>query len=379
MSRTTQIYLLAVILLFTISVACKRAGGGDGKATVARCMEDLNNIPELAALKARSKEKPEEAPSGRPLDGLEIALTLNDLVRSTGDPNDVDNWCEHEDSRENFDRLVAALKQHGLPPTVDFAIGQGLDLQLAQAWVASGNRLGVLTYSHKKPNKATADEFIDDIARNEQTVGPLKPTEPAQPKYFRFPRMKVSLDAEARAKIDRYLRDNGYTVAPATIDAHDETFNWIYCSAMSRQDEDCVNLLKVYFRSLLLDTTLKARESARQLAGHEVKHILVVKADQFTCDFLGEIIGWYKSMGARFIALGEITRHTDQLPIDRDVVFYCSCPNEASAAYAARQLIDMGYTRVRPLLGGLEAWVAAGYEVEQLSVLAGSTQSVPVS
>jgi hypothetical protein len=310
LSRTTTIYLLAVTLLLTISAtACKRAPkGGDGKPPVARCMEDLNNIPELAALKTRDKNQPEETSSGRPLDGLEIALTLNDQVHSTGDPNDVDNWCEREDSRENFDKLVATLKQHQMPPTVDFAIGQGLDLQLAQAWVASGNRLGVLTYSHKKPNKSTADEFIDDIARNEQTVSPFKQAGQGQPKYFRFPRMKVSLDAEARTKIDRYLRDNGYTVAPATIDAHDETFNWIYCSATSRKDEDCVNLLKVYFRSLLLDTTLKARESARQLAGHDVKHVLVVKADQFTCDFLGEMIAWYKTMGVRFIALDEALR-----------------------------------------------------------------------
>jgi rhodanese-related sulfurtransferase len=72
--------------------------------------------------------------------------------------------------------------------------------------------------------------------------------------------------------------------------------------------------------------------------------------------------------GARFVALGEITRHGHEFPIDRDVVFYCSCPNEASAAYAARQLMNMGYTRVRPLLGGLEAWISAGYEVETLTV-----------
>src|SRR5205085_5536908 len=104
-----------------------------------------------------------------------------------------------------------------------------------------GNLLGVLTYSHKKPNKSTAEEFVADIARNEQTVGPLKPKTQGLPKYFRFPRMKVSLDPQARARIDQYLRDNGYTVAPATIDAHDETFNGIYCSAMSRKDQDCVN------------------------------------------------------------------------------------------------------------------------------------------
>jgi rhodanese-related sulfurtransferase len=28
-------------------------------------------------------------------------------------------------------------------------------------------------------------------------------------------------------------------------------------------------------------------------------------------------------------------------------------------------LIDRGFTRVRPLAGGLDAWVEAGYEVHQ--------------
>jgi rhodanese-related sulfurtransferase len=54
----------------------------------------------------------------------------------------------------------------------------------------------------------------------------------------------------------------------------------------------------------------------------------------------------------------------EQLPIEREIVFYCSCPNEASAAYVAKRLMDLGYTRVRPLHGGLEAWVEGGFEVE---------------
>ena len=68
--------------------------------------------------------------------------------------------------------------------------------------------------------------------------------------------------------------------------------------------------------------------------------------------------------GARIMVLGEVTRQIEPLPTDREVVFYCSCPNEASAAVAARQLMKLGYTRVRPLLGGLDAWVSEGYEVE---------------
>jgi rhodanese-related sulfurtransferase len=47
-----------------------------------------------------------------------------------------------------------------------------------------------------------------------------------------------------------------------------------------------------------------------------------------------------------------------------EVIVYCACPNEASAAAVARQLMRTGFTRVRPLAGGIEAWLAKGYAVE---------------
>ena len=68
--------------------------------------------------------------------------------------------------------------------------------------------------------------------------------------------------------------------------------------------------------------------------------------------------------GARAFEVENLEKLIDSLPADRDVIFYCSCPNEASAARAARRLIDRGYTRARPLRGGLDAWIAAGYAIE---------------
>jgi membrane protein DedA with SNARE-associated domain/rhodanese-related sulfurtransferase len=58
------------------------------------------------------------------------------------------------------------------------------------------------------------------------------------------------------------------------------------------------------------------------------------------------------------------------LPIatNTEVVVYCDCPNEASAAVFARKLKAQGFVRVRPLAGGLEAWRAKGYPVDQASV-----------
>ena len=58
------------------------------------------------------------------------------------------------------------------------------------------------------------------------------------------------------------------------------------------------------------------------------------------------------------------------------VVVYCDCPNEISAARLARQLQRASFANVRPLVGGLKAWQAAGFDVETapLPVTAGADE-----
>jgi membrane protein DedA with SNARE-associated domain/rhodanese-related sulfurtransferase len=74
--------------------------------------------------------------------------------------------------------------------------------------------------------------------------------------------------------------------------------------------------------------------------------------------------------GALHVPVAEMRAQVGKLPRDRDVILYCTCPNEASAAQAARLLMSHGFRRVRPLRGGLDAWIAAGYAVEQIPVVA---------
>ena len=51
-------------------------------------------------------------------------------------------------------------------------------------------------------------------------------------------------------------------------------------------------------------------------------------------------------------------------PKDALVVVYCACPNDASAVLAARKLLERGFRNVRPLAGGIDAWTAAGRDLE---------------
>jgi membrane protein DedA with SNARE-associated domain/rhodanese-related sulfurtransferase len=68
--------------------------------------------------------------------------------------------------------------------------------------------------------------------------------------------------------------------------------------------------------------------------------------------------------GAVLLSVDDLTDPNFDMVFDGEVIVYCACPNEASAAIVAKKLIERGHTRVRPLAGGIDAWLAAGYGVE---------------
>jgi membrane protein DedA with SNARE-associated domain/rhodanese-related sulfurtransferase len=69
--------------------------------------------------------------------------------------------------------------------------------------------------------------------------------------------------------------------------------------------------------------------------------------------------------GALAIEMNRIADGVAGVPVDHEVVVYCACPNEASAVKVAEKLRALGFRRVRPLHGGIDAWIAAGLGIEK--------------
>lgn len=65
------------------------------------------------------------------------------------------------------------------------------------------------------------------------------------------------------------------------------------------------------------------------------------------------------------IAPDELPLRHAEIPRDREVVLYCTCPSEATSAKVAMELKKIGITRVRPLMGGLQAWENLGYPMDE--------------
>jgi rhodanese-related sulfurtransferase len=68
--------------------------------------------------------------------------------------------------------------------------------------------------------------------------------------------------------------------------------------------------------------------------------------------------------GSKLMPFAQVSMRAGELPQDRLIVLYCTCPAEESSAGAAQMLARRGITTTAALVGGLDAWKAAGLPVE---------------
>jgi len=69
--------------------------------------------------------------------------------------------------------------------------------------------------------------------------------------------------------------------------------------------------------------------------------------------------------GALHMDAAELEEAQDVIPRDREIVLFCACPSEATAARLALQLRSRGITRIRPLSEGYEGWRSRGFPMSR--------------
>lgn len=63
----------------------------------------------------------------------------------------------------------------------------------------------------------------------------------------------------------------------------------------------------------------------------------------------------------------DLRARAHEIPREREIILYCTCPNESTSAHLALQLKRVGIPRVRPLAGGFEAWRELGFPTEPVA------------
>jgi membrane protein DedA with SNARE-associated domain/rhodanese-related sulfurtransferase len=111
----------------------------------------------------------------------------------------------------------------------------------------------------------------------------------------------------------------------------------------------------------LAASRLEPEELKRQLdAGEPVfivdlRHPLEILPDPFTLP------------GALHLSPDALTSRHIEIPRDRDIVLFCTCPSEATAARTAMTLHKLGIERVRPLRGGYDEWKRLGFPLDAVT------------
>jgi membrane protein DedA with SNARE-associated domain/rhodanese-related sulfurtransferase len=111
----------------------------------------------------------------------------------------------------------------------------------------------------------------------------------------------------------------------------------------------------------LVASRLEPEELKRQLdAGEPVfiidlRHPLELLPDPFTLP------------GALHFSPDTLAARHLEIPRDRDVVLFCTCPSEATAAKTAMALHKLGIERVRPLRGGFDEWKRLGFPMDAVA------------
>ena len=123
-------------------------------------------------------------------------------------------------------------------------------------------------------------------------------------------------------------------------------------------------LYKYLHRQRLLKELRVARISPKELKqlmddGHQP----VVVDLRGTLDHVADP---YTIPGTLRISAEQLEQRHHVIPRDRDVIVFCACPNEATAARMALMLKRKGIARVRPLTGGIDAWRALDYPLESV-------------
>ncbi len=132
---------------------------------------------------------------------------------------------------------------------------------------------------------------------------------------------------------------------------------------------------RVYRRRTVLKKLVSSRLDPEELktqldAGEEVyivdlRHPLELLADPYTLP------------GAYHFSPDALAARHLEIPRDRDVVLFCTCPSEATAAKTAMTLHKLGIQRVRPLRGGYDEWKRLGFPLDAVPPVNPAATVVP--
>ena len=256
-----------------------------------------------AALLAAALAAQAAAQAGAAAPRREVAVTFDDLPAPYG---------ELEDLRRITPRLLDSVRRNQVP-AVGF-VNEGklyrrgeMDArtELLRAWLDAGLELGNHTFSHINLHRAPLEEYRDDVLRGETVTRMLLRERGKSLRYFRHPFLFTGPTPEYKRGLAEFLAARGYTVAPVTIDNGDYVFADVYFKAKKRGDEATAKRIADAYVPYMESVFEHFERLSAETFGREVKHVLLLHANEINADRFDELAAMLKRRGYTFVTLEE--------------------------------------------------------------------------
>jgi peptidoglycan/xylan/chitin deacetylase (PgdA/CDA1 family) len=231
----------------------------------------------------------------------EIAITIDDLPLVASQMNTPNN---KKRSIDRFNKIIEAFTKYKVPAT-GFVIAGAIEKgqwSFLEEFRKAGLMIGNHTYSHYNLNQMSAEKYIADVDKADKILTPIM----TEPKYFRYPYLAEG-NKNSKPKVQEYLAEHHYIVAPVTIDSKDFNFNEMaYHVPFRAREAYILKKLKPRYLDYIWKQTLRAENKAK---GQSSKQILLIHANLINSYLLGDILEMYQKNGYKFISLTEALKN----------------------------------------------------------------------
>ncbi len=230
---------------------------------------------------------------------MEVAITVDDLPANGDLPL-------HHTRMDIANKMLLVFKKHHIHGVYGLINGVRLDenpeeLAVLQQWIKGGHLLGNHTYHHLDLAKTDSINYIADIKKNEPILSQLMLAKDYH--YFRYPYLSEGNAQERRDTVRKFLLNNGYKIAPVTVDFFEYEWNDPYVRCLNKRDEKSIAWLKKTYIEQANNALIIAHELSKMLFNRDIKNVLLIHINAFTVEMLDKLLTVYENHKVNFISL----------------------------------------------------------------------------
>jgi len=176
-------------------------------------------------------------------------------------------------------------------------------IALLRSWLDAGAELGNHTYSHIGFRDASLAQYQDDFVRGDTVINRLLREKGKKARYFRHPFLQMGTTPELEKSFRSFMAERGYQAAPITIDSLDWMISSVYRKVRNRGDLETARRVSDEYLKFVDRRFAHAEETATELFGRNIDHILLLHANELTADNLDNLVKVIERRGYKLVTL----------------------------------------------------------------------------